>query len=125
MSYPNLFAPLDLGFLTLPNRVLMGSMHTGLEDDPADAPRLAAYFAERARGGTALMVTGGDFRYEMMHPDSWHYVRPLGSPTLSLMVTGKPWARESHHSSKPLRPLAAEQAAGLLRLFRARYPLAK
>ena len=59
MSYPNLFAPLDLGFLTLPNRVLMGSMHTGLEDDPADAPRLAAYFAERARGGVGLMVTGG------------------------------------------------------------------
>jgi 2,4-dienoyl-CoA reductase (NADPH2) len=58
-GYPNLFAPLDLGFLTLPNRVLMGSMHTGLEDDPADAPRLAAYFAERARGGTGLMVTGG------------------------------------------------------------------
>jgi 2,4-dienoyl-CoA reductase (NADPH2) len=41
-SYPNLLGPLDLGFLTLPNWVLMGSMRTGLEDDPADAPRLAA-----------------------------------------------------------------------------------
>ncbi|WP_281689537.1 NADPH-dependent 2,4-dienoyl-CoA reductase [Pseudonocardia thermophila] len=59
LDYPHLFTPLDLGFLTLPNRVLMGSMHTGLEDDPADAPRLAAYFAERARGGVGLMVTGG------------------------------------------------------------------
>jgi 2,4-dienoyl-CoA reductase (NADPH2) len=58
-AYPHLFTPLDLGFTTLPNRVLMGSMHTGLEDDPADAPRLAAYFAERARGGVGLMVTGG------------------------------------------------------------------
>ena len=58
-SYPHLLAPLDLGFLTLPNRVLMGSMHTGLEDRAHDYPKLAAYFAERARGGVALMVTGG------------------------------------------------------------------
>ncbi len=58
-SYPNLFAPLDLGFCTLPNRILMGSMHTGLEDRSSDFPKLAAYFAERARGGVGLMVTGG------------------------------------------------------------------
>jgi NADH:flavin oxidoreductases, Old Yellow Enzyme family len=58
-DYPHLFTTLDLGFTSLPNRVLMGSMHTGLEDDPADAPRLAAYFAERARAGVGLMVTGG------------------------------------------------------------------
>jgi 2,4-dienoyl-CoA reductase (NADPH2) len=57
--YPHLFAPLDLGFTTLPNRVLMGSMHTGLEDKASDFPKLAAYFAERARGGVGLMVTGG------------------------------------------------------------------
>ncbi|QJY49722.1 NADPH-dependent 2,4-dienoyl-CoA reductase [Pseudonocardia broussonetiae] len=57
--YPHLFTPLELGPFTLPNRIVMGSMHTGLEDDPADAPRLAAYFAERARAGVALMVTGG------------------------------------------------------------------
>ena len=57
--YPYLFAPLDLGFCTLPNRVLMGSMHTGLEDRARDYPKLAAYFAERARGGVGLMVTGG------------------------------------------------------------------
>jgi 2,4-dienoyl-CoA reductase (NADPH2) len=57
--YPNLFAPLDLGFTTLANRVLMGSMHTGLEDRARDFPKLAAYFAERARGGVGLMVTGG------------------------------------------------------------------
>jgi 2,4-dienoyl-CoA reductase (NADPH2) len=58
-SYPHLFAPLDLGFVTLPNRVLMGSMHTGLEDHARDFDKLAAYFAERARGGVGLMVTGG------------------------------------------------------------------
>jgi 2,4-dienoyl-CoA reductase (NADPH2) len=58
-AYPHLFAPLDLGHLTLPNRVLMGSMHTGLEDHARDYDKLAAYFAERARGGVGLMVTGG------------------------------------------------------------------
>ncbi len=57
--YPNLLKPLDLGFAILPNRVLMGSMHTGLEDRRANFPRLAAYFAERARGGVGLIVTGG------------------------------------------------------------------
>ncbi len=56
--YPHLLAPLDLGFTTLKNRVLMGSMHTGLEDGN-NFERLAAYFAERARGGVGLMVTGG------------------------------------------------------------------
>ena len=57
--YPHLLAPLDLGFTTLRNRVLMGSMHTGLEDRNRHFPRLAAYFAERARGGVGLIVTGG------------------------------------------------------------------
>jgi 2,4-dienoyl-CoA reductase (NADPH2) len=57
--YPHLLAPLDLGFTTLRNRVLMGSMHTGLEDRAGNFPRLAEYFAERARGGVGLIVTGG------------------------------------------------------------------
>lgn len=57
--YPHMMAPLDLGHLTLPNRVLMGSMHTGLEECPQGFARLAAYFVERARGGVGLMVTGG------------------------------------------------------------------
>ncbi|MCX7563146.1 NADPH-dependent 2,4-dienoyl-CoA reductase [Xanthomonadaceae bacterium XH05] len=57
--YPHLFSPLDLGHCILPNRVLMGSMHTGLEDKKRDFPKLAAYFAERARGGVGLIVTGG------------------------------------------------------------------
>ncbi|NNF15940.1 MAG: NADPH-dependent 2,4-dienoyl-CoA reductase [Gammaproteobacteria bacterium] len=58
-SYAALLAPLDLGFTTLKNRVLMGSMHTGLEDRRKDYPRLAEYFAERARGQVGLIVTGG------------------------------------------------------------------
>ncbi|MGV9678879.1 FAD-dependent oxidoreductase [Nocardia sp. NPDC003482] len=58
-AYPHLFEPLDLGHLTLRNRVVMGSMHTGLEDRAWDINRLAAYFAERARGGVGLIITGG------------------------------------------------------------------
>ena len=58
-THPHLLAPLDLGFTTLKNRVIMGSMHTGLEDRFYHYPKLAAYFAERARGGVGLIVTGG------------------------------------------------------------------
>ena len=57
--FPHLLKPLELGFVTLRNRVLMGSMHTGLEDRARDFDKLAAYFAERARGGVGLIVTGG------------------------------------------------------------------
>ena len=55
--FPRMFAPLRVAHLTLPNRVIMGSMHTGLEDRSADMDRLAAFFAERADAG--LIVTGG------------------------------------------------------------------
>jgi 2,4-dienoyl-CoA reductase (NADPH2) len=58
-AYPKLFRPLELPGLTLPNRILMGSMHTGLEARPDGMARLAAFYAERARGGAALLVTGG------------------------------------------------------------------
>ncbi|MFF8434025.1 oxidoreductase [Streptomyces bacillaris] len=57
--YPNLLSPLDLGFTTLPNRVLMGSMHIGLEEAERGFERMAAFYAERARGGVGLIVTGG------------------------------------------------------------------
>jgi 2,4-dienoyl-CoA reductase (NADPH2) len=72
MHYPHLFAPLDLGHVTLPNRILMGSMHTGLEDRAADYDKLAAYFAERARGGVGLMVTGG------IAPSIEGWLKPFG-----------------------------------------------
>ena len=58
-KYPNLFTPLDLGFTQLKNRALMGSMHTALEEVDGGFERLAAYFAERARGGVGMMITGG------------------------------------------------------------------
>ena len=75
-TYPHLLAPLDLGFTTLKNRVLMGSMHTGLEDgDHFD--RLAAYFAERARGGVGLMVTGG------FSPNIVGWVKPFSGMLVS------------------------------------------
>jgi len=57
--YPHLFAPLDLGFTQLKNRVLMGSMHTGLEEAENGFVRLATYYAERARGGVGMIITGG------------------------------------------------------------------
>ena len=71
-AYPHLFTPLDLGFTQLRNRVLMGSMHTGLEDRARDFPRLAAYFAERAAGGVGLIVTGG------FAPNVVGWLKPFG-----------------------------------------------
>ncbi len=71
--YPHLFTPLDLGFTTLPNRVLMGSMHTGLEEKKDDLRALAAYFAARARGGAGLMVTGG------IAPNRQGWLAPFGA----------------------------------------------
>lgn len=59
MKYPHIFEPLDLGFTTLKNRILMGSMHTGLEEEKNGLERIAAYYAERAKGGVGLIITGG------------------------------------------------------------------
>jgi 2,4-dienoyl-CoA reductase (NADPH2) len=71
--YPTLLSPLDLGHTVLRNRVVMGSMHTKLEDRHRDLPKLAAFFAERARGGVALMVTGG-------YAPTWRgWLAPFGS----------------------------------------------
>ncbi|MDT3396564.1 NADPH-dependent 2,4-dienoyl-CoA reductase [Streptomyces sp. B1866] len=72
-EFPHLLSPLDLGFTSLRNRVIMGSMHTGLEDRARDFPRLAAYFAERARGGVGLIVTGG------FAPNRTGWLYPLAS----------------------------------------------
>ncbi|MFK7864246.1 MAG: FAD-dependent oxidoreductase [Pseudohongiellaceae bacterium] len=67
--YPQLLTPLDLGFTTLKNRVLMGSMHTGLEDIPDSHERMAAFYAERAAGGVGLIVTGGFMPSETCLPE--------------------------------------------------------
>ena len=67
-TYPNMLKPLDLGFTTLKNRVLMGSMHVGLEEVPNGFERMAAFYAERARGGVGLIVTGGIAPNERARP---------------------------------------------------------
>ncbi len=77
--HPHLLAPLDLGFTTLKNRVIMGSMHTGLEDRFFHYPKLAAYFAERARGGAGLMVTGG------ISPNRSGWLLPFGGTMNNLL----------------------------------------
>jgi 2,4-dienoyl-CoA reductase (NADPH2) len=82
--YPHLLAPLDLGFTVLRNRVLMGSMHTGLEDHRRDFPKLAAYFAERAAGGVGLMVTGG------FAPNLEGWLKPFAGKL------GWPWEARKH-----------------------------
>lgn len=78
--YPHMLQPLDLGFTTLRNRVLMGSMHTGLEDRFYHVGKLARYFAERARGGVGLIVTGG------YSPNRRGELLPLGSRMDSRMT---------------------------------------
>ena len=59
MKYKHIFEPLDLGFTTLKNRILMGSMHTGLEEEKNGIDKISAYYAERAKGGVGLIITGG------------------------------------------------------------------
>ncbi|MFZ3191797.1 MAG: 2,4-dienoyl-CoA reductase FMN-binding domain-containing protein, partial [Moraxellaceae bacterium] len=70
-SFSHMLAPLDLGFTTLANRIVMGSMHTGLEDRFWDYGKLAAYFAERAKGGVGMMITGG------IAPNRQGWLKPL------------------------------------------------
>ncbi len=71
--YPQLLSPYTIGSLTMRNRVVMGSMHTGLEDSARHLPELAAYFAERARGGVGLIITGG------YSPNKRGWLKPLAS----------------------------------------------
>ena len=71
--YPHLLAPLDLGFTTLANRTLMGSMHTGLEEEKGGFEKLAAFYEARAKGGVALIVTGG------VSPNARGRIAPFGS----------------------------------------------
>lgn len=71
-KYPRLFTPLDLGFTQLKNRAIMGSMHVGLEEERQGFEKLAAYFEERAKGGCALMVTGG------ISPNIKGWLKPFG-----------------------------------------------
>ncbi len=72
-AYPNLLAPLDLGFTQLTNRVLMGSMHTGLEEERGGFAKLAAFYQARAKGGVGMIVTGG------VSPNLRGRIEPFGS----------------------------------------------
>ena len=80
-TFPHLLAPLDLGFTTLKNRVMMGSMHTGLEDRFYHYPKLAAYFRERAKGGVGLIVTGG------ISPNRQGWLLPFGGTMNNVLDT--------------------------------------
>ena len=72
-AYPHLLSPITLGNLTMRNRLVMGSMHTGLEDSPRHLGELTAYFAERARGGVGLIITGG------YSPNKRGWLKPFAS----------------------------------------------
>lgn len=83
MSYPHLLATLDLGFTQLKNRVIMGSMHTGLEEEKDGFTKLAAFYAERAKGGVGLIITGG------ISPNLRGSLVPFGSQLSWFWQTGK------------------------------------
>ena len=109
MNYPHLLAPITIGDLTLRNRVVMGSMHTGLEDYAWDIPKLAAYFAERARGGVGLIVTGG------YAPNKRGWLKPFASElTTRLQASGTAGHRRGARRGR--RDRAAGAARRPLRL---------
>jgi 2,4-dienoyl-CoA reductase (NADPH2) len=95
-QYPHLFRPLDLGFTTLKNRLLMGSMHTGLEERRGGMEKLAAFYAERAKGGVGLIVTGG------IAPSREGWGAPFGAKLTNW------WERRSHE----VIPKHVHQAGG-------------
>lgn len=125
-AFPHLLAPLDLGFTTLKNRVVMGSMHTGLEDRIWHRGKLAEYFAERARGGVGLIITGGfnPNRSGWFYPFSGSMInladalshRPVtkavhdagGKICLQLLHAGRysyvPWSKSASSIKSPINP---------------------
>jgi 2,4-dienoyl-CoA reductase (NADPH2) len=112
--YPSLFAPLDLGFTQLKNRVLMGSMHTGLEEHADGAQRLAAFYAERARHGVALIVTGGIA--PAIPASRWPAARcstmpPSGAPS-AYYRCGSSRRGQNRPANFAYRPLQLSAAAG-------------
>jgi len=92
-------------------RVLEGSYEMGIGYGPGmTTPPIAC-----------KLIANTTFCYEMVEPDGWHYVRPIGAPSLSLMVTGKPWEREAPRSTEPLNPMGEQRIEGLLERFRIFY----
>lgn len=125
-AYPNMLAPLDLGHTVLANRVVMGSMHTGLEDRLWHRGKLAAYFAERARGGVGLIITGGfnPNRAGWFYPFAGSMINRLDALThrpvtkavhqaggkicLQILHAGRyaylPWSRSASAIKSPINP---------------------
>ncbi|CAN3130269.1 FAD-dependent oxidoreductase [Mycobacterium sp. smrl_JER01] len=110
MSYPHLLSPLDLGFTTLRNRVVMGSMHTGLEDRARDTGRLADYFTERARGGVGLIITGG------YAPNRTGWLLPLAA-----QLTSSAQARRHRRITGPVQQAGAKILLQILHAGRYAY----
>ncbi|MDI9917990.1 NADPH-dependent 2,4-dienoyl-CoA reductase [Rhodococcus sp. IEGM 1379] len=109
-QFPLLFEPLDLGFTTLKNRVVMGSMHTGLEDRAKDTDRLAEYFVERARGGTGLIITGG------YAPNRTGWLLPFGAK-----LTNRVEARRHRRITKAVHDAGGKIAMQILHAGRYSY----
>ena len=93
-------------------RVLEGVYEMGVGYGSGDAPPRIA----------ATLVMHAPFEYEMVDPDGWHWVRPIGAPSLSVMVTGTPWDRWAPRSDAPLGPLARARAEEILGAFARHYP---
>ncbi|UXF65379.1 NADPH-dependent 2,4-dienoyl-CoA reductase [Rhodococcus qingshengii] len=109
-QFPRLLEPLDLGFTTLKNRVVMGSIHTGLEDRAKDTDRLAEYFAERARGGVGLIITGG------YAPNRTGWLLPFGAK-----LTNRIEARRHRRITKAVHEAGGKIAMQILHAGRYSY----
>ena len=109
-QFPRLLEPLDLGFTTLKNRVVMGSIHTGLEDRAKDTDRLAEYFAERARGGVGLIITGG------YAPNRTGWLLPFGAK-----LTNRIEARRHRRITKAVHDTGGKIAMQILHAGRYSY----
>ncbi|MFD9683962.1 FAD-dependent oxidoreductase [Rhodococcus sp. NPDC059969] len=109
-QFPRLLEPLDLGFTTLKNRVVMGSIHTGLEDRAKDTDRLAEYFAERARGGVGLIITGG------YAPNRTGWLLPFGAK-----LTNRVEARRHRRITKAVHDAGGKIAMQILHAGRYSY----
>ena len=109
-QFPRLLEPLDLGFTTLKNRVVMGSIHTGLEDRATDTDRLAEYFAERARGGVGLIITGG------YAPNRTGWLLPFGAK-----LTNRIEARRHRRITKAVHEAGGKIAMQILHAGRYSY----
>lgn len=70
----------------------------------------------------ARIIASGAFRYEMVDPDAWHFVRPIGGPAMTVMLTGQPWSRDAPRSDRPLKPLDPARVEELFAFFGRAYP---